>query len=79
MTNRHLALALLISLVASFGGLFGCGPVDSLAADWCEYDDYCVCDDARENCCILEGGHCDEGQCCDGFVCGASGKCVPES
>jgi len=79
MRVRSLTLALGVSLSVALGGLIACGEVDSLAADWCEYDDHCVCDPARENCCITEEGHCFEGQCCDGLVCGPSGRCVPGS
>lgn len=79
MMVRSLSLAFFVSLSVAVGGLFGCGHVDMLAADWCEIDDHCVCDDARDNCCIIEEGHCFEGQCCDGLVCGPNGTCVPES
>lgn len=74
---RHVLMALLVSLLVALSGLAGCGDVDANVAAWCAVDRDCECDEAGD-CCIIEGGSCYEGQCCEGLVCAASGKCVQE-
>jgi hypothetical protein len=75
--TRLLFLSASIAL-GSLVGLAGCGPVDEHVAGWCKSDPDCTCDDNGENCCIVEGGACYDGQCCEGFVCSDSGRCVAE-
>ncbi|HLT29499.1 MAG TPA: hypothetical protein VK013_05625 [Myxococcaceae bacterium] len=77
MTPRLLLLSLSVSL-AGLVGFAGCGPIDEHVAEWCDDDDHCTCDEEGRNCCITEGGHCYDGQCCDGLVCNPSGRCVAQ-
>lgn len=69
---------LLLSCALTLGLLTGCHPVDEAIAVRCTWEP-CECNEDASDCCIAERGHCYEGQCCDGLVCGAEGRCVPGS
>lgn len=66
---RRAAIALALLLA-------GCDFSGRLEA-YCRDTANCTC--SQGPCCINEGAACEEGLCCDGLACGASGRCIEKS